>query len=147
MSSLGKALVAWKPGDRFSSPSCSLSQNIPPSHPIQVRERRSRMTAVSRPSASPSGRSIVIRSKPSLDGRHRSPRTHREWWLLVCYAAWPIMAYYLVALYCAVTLRSEENRQLPWRLLMGRLRTVLLAASGMDIDGLRVRGRKAVSMV
>ena len=47
------------------------------------------------------------------------------------------IAYTLLALYRAVTLRSEENRASPWKALLTSMRDVLVAATEDQLAGLR----------
>ena len=49
------------------------------------------------------------------------------------------IAYTLLALYRAVTLRSDENRAKRWKDLLTRVRDVLVAATGETLAGLRAR--------
>ena len=49
------------------------------------------------------------------------------------------IAYTLLALYRAVTLRSDQSRVLRWKSLLTRVRDALVAASDESFAGLRVR--------
>ena len=49
------------------------------------------------------------------------------------------MAYNLLALYRSVTQRSEERRQTPWKTVMRWVYNTLIAAQGVDLEGLRQR--------
>jgi hypothetical protein len=49
------------------------------------------------------------------------------------------IAYTLLALFKAVTQRSEENRAMRWKALLGRVRDALVAATAETLTGLRVR--------
>jgi len=55
------------------------------------------------------------------------------------------IAYTLLALYRAVTLRSDENRAMRWRGLLARVRDALVAASNETLAGLRTREVVAVT--
>ena len=56
------------------------------------------------------------------------------------------LAYNILALYRGVTLRSEDNRLMPFKRLIRRIWTVLVAATAADLDGLRERSRAAASL-
>jgi hypothetical protein len=47
------------------------------------------------------------------------------------------IAYTLLALYRAVTLRSDENRASPWKALLTSVRDALVAATEDQLAGLR----------
>jgi hypothetical protein len=49
------------------------------------------------------------------------------------------IAYTLLALFRAVTLRSDEQRAMRWKALLARVRDALVAASTASLAGLRVR--------
>jgi hypothetical protein len=51
------------------------------------------------------------------------------------------MAYNLLALFRSVTLRSDENRLMPWGKLLRRMRTVMVSATEDTLAGLRDRKR------
>ena len=55
------------------------------------------------------------------------------------------MAYNILALYRSVTLRSEDNRLMPFKRRLRRVWAVLVAASAADLDGLRKRSRAAAA--
>ena len=55
------------------------------------------------------------------------------------------IAYTLLALYRAVTLRSDESRVMRWKSLLTRVRDALVAASDETLAGLRVRGVAAAA--
>ena len=54
------------------------------------------------------------------------------------------IAYNILALFRAVTQRSEERRQTPWRDIVRWLYQAVIAATAEDIDGLRARRATAV---
>lgn len=56
------------------------------------------------------------------------------------------MAHNIMALYRCVTLRSETSHLMPYSRLMSRLRTVLVACTTADLEGLRDRKRAAASL-
>ena len=56
------------------------------------------------------------------------------------------LAYNILALYRGVTLRSEDNRLMPFKRLIRRIWTVLVAATVADLDGLRERSRATASL-
>ena len=47
------------------------------------------------------------------------------------------IAYTLLALFRSVTQRSEENRTMPWRRLIGHIKNTLVAATAEQLQGLR----------
>ena len=49
------------------------------------------------------------------------------------------IAYTILALYRAVTLRSEENRTIRWKALLTHIRDALVAATEEMLAGLRAR--------
>ena len=49
------------------------------------------------------------------------------------------LVYTVLTLFKSVTLRSEENREMPWRELLDQVRDTLEWADGKAIDGLRPR--------
>lgn len=49
------------------------------------------------------------------------------------------LAYNLLALFRAVTQRSDELRQIPWKTLMRWVYNMLIAAQATDLEGLRNR--------
>jgi hypothetical protein len=55
------------------------------------------------------------------------------------------IAYTLLALYRAVTLRSEEHRATPWKALLQSVRDVLVAATEDQLAGLRLREAAAAT--
>jgi hypothetical protein len=55
------------------------------------------------------------------------------------------VAYTLLALYRAVTLRSDEGRAIPWKTLLQSVRDVLIAATEEQLAGLRLREAAAAT--
>lgn len=64
-------------------------------------------------------------------------------WIVACPRAMVVVAilrriaYTLLALFRSVTQRSEENRTMPWRRLIGHINNTLVAATAEQLQGLR----------
>ena len=54
------------------------------------------------------------------------------------------IAYNILALFRAVTQRSENRRQTPWRDIVRWVYQALIAATAEDVEGLRARRTSAV---
>ena len=82
--------------------------------------------------------------------RHRAPEDDRRWIEADPHGMLAVLllrriAYTLLALYRAVTLRSDEGRATRWKTLLQAVRDVLIAATEEQLAGLRLRDLAAAT--